>query len=105
MVMPRAGKYMDTIGYALGELFRTFAEFMSKPQCCLILCGYGFGDEHINRLIRSALLNPTLQLVINSGGFSGDPEDANLPSALRKLLSLKNPSYHRGRGWGWSRLY
>jgi len=91
MVMPRAAKYMDTIGYVLGELFRRFAEFMSKPQSCLILCGYGFGDEHINRLIRSALLNPTLQLVIYSSGFNGDPTDTNLPPALRKLLSLKNP--------------
>lgn len=91
MVMPRAAKYMDTIGYVLGELFRRFAEFMSKPQSCLILCGYGFGDEHINRLIRSALLNPTLQLVIYSSGFNGNPADENLPPALRKLLSLKNP--------------
>lgn len=91
MVMPRAAKYMDTIGYVLGELFRRFAEFMSKPQSCLILCGYGFGDEHINRLIRSALLNPTLQLVIYSSGFNGDPADQRLPPALRKLLSLKNP--------------
>ncbi|MDH0303332.1 MULTISPECIES: SIR2 family anti-phage-associated protein [unclassified Pseudomonas] len=91
MVMPRAAKYMDTIGYVLGELFRRFAEFMSKPQSCLILCGYGFGDEHINRLIRSALLNPTLQLVIYSSGFNGDPVDQSLPQALRKLLSLKNP--------------
>ncbi|MDI5933749.1 SIR2 family anti-phage-associated protein [Halomonas kalidii] len=91
MVMPRAAKYMDTIGYVLGELFRRFAEFMSKPQSCLILCGYGFGDEHINRLIRSALLNPTLQLVIYSSGFKGDPADQSLPPALRKLLSLKNP--------------
>lgn len=91
MVMPRAAKYMDTVGYVLGELFRRFAEFMSKPQTCLILCGYGFGDEHINRLIRSALLNPTLQLVIYSSGFNGDPAAAELPSALRKLLSLNNP--------------
>lgn len=91
MVMPRAAKYMDTIGYVLGELFRRFAEFMSKPQSCLILCGYSFGDEHINRLIRSALLNPTLQLVIYSSGFKGDPTDRSLPPALRKLLSLKNP--------------
>jgi hypothetical protein len=91
MVMPRAAKYMDTIGYVLGELFRRFAEFMSKPQSCLILCGYSFGDEHINRLIRSALLNPTLQLVIYSSGFNGDPTEQSLPPALRKLLSLKNP--------------
>lgn len=91
MVMPRAAKYMDTNGYVLGELFRRFAEFMSKPQSCLILCGYSFGDDHINRLIRSALLNPTLQLVIYSSGFNGDPTAQSLPPALRKLLSLKNP--------------
>lgn len=91
MVMPRAAKYRDTIGYVLGELFRRFAEFMSKPQSCLILCGYGFGDEHINRLIRSALLNPTLQLVIYFADFHGDPTDKNLPPPLRKLLSLNNP--------------
>lgn len=91
MVMPRAAKYMETVGYVLGELFRRFAEFMSKPQTCLILCGYGFGDEHINRLIRSALLNPTLQLVIYSSGFNGNPTDEAIPSALRKLISLNNP--------------
>ncbi|WP_459615942.1 SIR2 family anti-phage-associated protein [Bordetella sp. 2513F-2] len=91
MVMPRAAKYMQTVGYVLGELFRRFSEFLSRPQAALLVCGYGFGDEHINRLLRSALLNPTLQLVVYFPEFTGDVTATKLPSALRKLLSLKNP--------------
>ncbi|MBJ9654710.1 SIR2 family protein [Burkholderia multivorans] len=91
MVMPRAAKYMQTVGYVLGELFRRFSEFLSRPQTSLLVCGYGFGDEHINRLLTSALLNPTLQLVVYSPEFSGDALAPELPIALRKLLSLKNP--------------
>lgn len=91
MVMPRAAKYMQTIGFVLGELFRRFSEFLSRPQTALVACGYGFGDEHINRLLRSALLNPTLQLVVYFPGFTGDVTAATLPESLRKLLSLKNP--------------
>ncbi|HEU4459740.1 MAG TPA: SIR2 family anti-phage-associated protein [Methylibium sp.] len=91
MVMPRAAKYMQTVGYVLGELFRRFSEFLARPQAALVVCGYGFGDEHINRLLRSALLNPTLQLVIYFPQFTGDVKAAALPEALRKLLSLKNP--------------
>lgn len=91
MVMPRAAKYMQTIGFVLGELFRRFSEFLSRPQTALIACGYGFGDEHINRLLRSALLNPTLQLVVYFPEFTGDVTATALPDSLRKLLSLKNP--------------
>lgn len=91
MVLPRAAKYLQTVGFTLGELFRRFSEFLSKPQTSLVIAGYGFGDEHINRLLRSALLNPTLQLVIYFPAFDGDVRSAALPSALRKLLSLKNP--------------
>lgn len=90
-VLPRAAKYLQTIGYVLGELFRRFAEFLARPQAALIVAGYGFGDEHINRLIRSALLNPTLQVVIYLPEFTGDPTSATLPPTVRRLLALQNP--------------
>ncbi|HEY9210727.1 MAG TPA: SIR2 family anti-phage-associated protein [Methylotenera sp.] len=91
MVMPSAAKYMQTVGFVLGELFRRFAEFLSKAQTSLLISGYSFGDEHINRLLKSALLNPTLQLVIYFPGFNGNVLDPSLPDALRKLLALQNP--------------
>ncbi|MEL1264427.1 SIR2 family anti-phage-associated protein [Pseudoxanthomonas putridarboris] len=91
LVLPRAAKYLQTVGYVMGELFRRFAEFMARPQAALIVSGYGFGDEHINRLIRSALLNPTLQVVIYLPEFQGDPAAPSLPETVRRLLALQNP--------------
>lgn len=91
LVLPRAAKYLQTVGYILGELLRRFAEFMARPQTTLIIAGYGFGDEHINRLIRSALLNPTLQLVIYLPEFTGLDHADELAPAVKQLLELRNP--------------
>lgn len=91
LVLPRAAKYLQTVGYVLGELLRRFAEFMARPQTALIINGYGFGDEHINRLIRSALLNPTLQVVVYLPEFQGDPASTSLAETVRRLLALQNP--------------
>jgi len=91
LVLPRAAKYLQTVGYILGELLRRFAEFMARPQTALIIAGYGFGDEHINRLIRSALLNPTLQLVIYLPAFAGLDHADDLIPAVKQLLELRNP--------------
>jgi len=91
LVLPRAAKYLQTVGYVMGELLRRFAEFMARPQTALVINGYGFGDEHINRLIRSALLNPTLQVVVYLPEFKGDPAAADLPQTVRRLLALQTP--------------
>lgn len=91
LVLPRAAKYLQTVGYVMGELLRRFAEFMARPQTALIISGYGFGDEHINRLIRSALLNPTLQVVVYLPEFKGDPTADDLPQTVRRLLALQTP--------------
>lgn len=91
LVLPRAAKYLQTVGYVMGEMLRRFAEFMGRPQTALIINGYGFGDEHINRLIRSALLNPTLQVVVYLPEFKGDPTAADLPQTVRRLLALQTP--------------
>lgn len=91
LVLPSAAKYIQTVGFVLGEMLRRFSEFLARPQTGLIIAGYGFGDEHINRLLRSALLNPTLQIVVYLPEFTTLDETARLPSAVKRLLSLKNP--------------
>lgn len=63
-VFPSAAKYVQTVGFVLGELLRRFTEFLSRPQACLVTIGYSFSDEHLNRILLTALQNPTLQLVI-----------------------------------------
>lgn len=64
LIFPSSAKYVQTTGYVYSEIFRRFGEFLSRPNTCLLVCGYGFGDEHINRLLLSALQNPTFQLII-----------------------------------------
>ena len=90
-VLPSAAKYLQTVGFVFGELIRRFSEFMSRSQTALMICGYGFGDDHVNRLLWSAVMNPTLQLVIYFPSFSGMDSISNLPSALQKLITTRNP--------------
>ena len=62
--LPSAAKFVQTTAFVYGEIIRRFTEFLSRPNACLIINGYGFSDDHINRLVVSALQNPTLQLII-----------------------------------------
>ncbi len=64
MIFPGASKFVQTTAFVYGEVIRRFTEFLSRPNACLIVNGYGFTDDHINRLLVSALQNPTLQLII-----------------------------------------
>lgn len=64
MIFPSATKFVQTTGFVYGEIIRRFTEFLSRPNTCLLVNGYGFADDHVNRLIVSALQNPTLQLII-----------------------------------------
>ena len=64
IVFPAAAKYVQTVGFVLGELFRRFTEFLSRPQTCIVVVGYSFSDEHLNLLLTRALQNPTLQMII-----------------------------------------
>ncbi|MCX6876644.1 MAG: SIR2 family protein [Verrucomicrobia bacterium] len=92
MVFPRAAKYLQTHGYLLGELFRRFSDFLARPQTAIFVSGYSFGDEHLNRLLKSALLNPTLQIVAFVPEFDGAGSAClRTNHALRALVELQSP--------------
>lgn len=93
MVFPRAAKYIQTVGFLSGELFRRFSDFLARPQSCIIVAGYSFGDDHINRLLRSALLNPTLQIIAFLPEFMGtEPKQLEaLKPEVKRLLELNSP--------------
>src|SRR4029077_12494467 len=46
------------------HLFRSFQIRLSAPQTFLLVLGYGFGDDHLNRIIESALMNPSLVMLV-----------------------------------------
>lgn len=90
MVFPRAAKYLQTVGFALGELIRRFSEFLVRPQTALLVVGYGFGDDHLNRILLSALQNPTLQIVVYLPELNLDNPTQN-KAIIQSMMSLSSP--------------
>lgn len=64
MIYPNAAKDRETAEYPYVELFRDFAAALCRPNSTLVTYGYGFGDDHINRIIRDMLTIPSTHLVI-----------------------------------------
>ncbi len=64
LVYPTPAKYRETLGMPYAELFRRFANAVVRPQSVLFVIGYGFGDEHVNAIIRQALAVPSFTLVV-----------------------------------------
>lgn len=94
LVLPSAAKYVQTVGFAFGELFRRFTDFVSRPQACLVVNGYSFSDEHLNRLLQSALQNPTMQIVIYAREAErlGDRLDVSRCRPwLQRVASIQSP--------------
>jgi hypothetical protein len=72
MIYPNSAKDRETAHYPYVELFRDFAAAICRPNSTLIIYGYSFGDEHINRVIKDMLTIPSTHLVIISyDDFSG----------------------------------
>jgi hypothetical protein len=110
MIFPGASKFIQTTAFVYGEVIRRFTEFLSRPNTCLIVNGYGFTDDHINRLIASVLQNPTIQIIIYlpeidrfdifpSLVLTGDAIEPN--DQLKRLLLAQLPQVTvRGFGTG-----
>ncbi len=72
MIYPNASKDRETAEYPYVELFRDLAAVICRPNATLVLYGYGFGDDHINRIIRDMLTIPSTHLVIIAFSDEGD---------------------------------
>jgi hypothetical protein len=71
MIYPNSSKDRETAEYPYVELFRDFAAALCRPNSTLVTYGYGFGDDHINRVIRDMLTIPSTHLVIISYDDTG----------------------------------
>ena len=66
MIYPNSAKDRETAEYPYVELFRDFAAAICRPNSTLVTYGYGFGDDHINRVIHDMLTIPSTHLVVIS---------------------------------------
>jgi hypothetical protein len=72
MIFPNAAKDVETLRFPYADLFRDLSAALCRPNGVLVTYGYGFGDDHINRVIRDMLtLRSTHLLVISRDDAGG----------------------------------
>lgn len=71
LIYPNPAKDIETLEYPYAELFRDFAAAACQPNSVVVTYGYGFGDDHMNRILRDMLSIPSTHLVIISYDDAG----------------------------------
>lgn len=72
VIYPNSAKAIETSFFPYSELFRDFSTAICRPNSVLVTYGYGFGDSHINRIIKDMLTIPSTHLVIISYDLAND---------------------------------
>ena len=78
LIYPNPAKDVETLEFPYAELFRDFAAAVCQPNSVVVTYGYGFGDDHVNRVLRDMLSIPSTHLVI----ISFDDAYGRLPAFL-----------------------
>jgi hypothetical protein len=81
-ILPTANKFVQTLTMPYAHLFRSFQIRLSAPQTFLLVLGYGFGDDHITQVIETALMNPSLVMLV----VEPDPASPTI-ERIRRLFS------------------
>ena len=63
-ILPTANKFAQTLAMPYAHLFRSLQVQLGVPQTFLLVLGYGFGDDHVSRIIENALMNPSLVMLV-----------------------------------------
>jgi hypothetical protein len=84
LIYPSPAKDTETTAYPYADLFRDFAAAICQPNSVLVTYGYGFGDNHINRMLRDMLTIPSAHLAI----ISWDKASGRIQRFVESLGSL-----------------
>jgi hypothetical protein len=63
-ILPTANKFAQTLTMPFAHIFRSFQVRLGAPQTFLLVLGFGFGDDHVTRIIETALMNPSLVMLV-----------------------------------------
>lgn len=100
MIFPAKGKYQQSYIQPHLELMARYLSSLREPNTCLLVCGFGFNDNHFSEPIISAInTNPYLKVIIvdrDAENYIGEkkPEFVN-----PYWCKLKNISENGGNIW------
>jgi len=83
LIYPQATKYVATQRDPFASQFSMLRNALSTGENVLSICGYSFGDEHINQEIEAALSSVNNKTTLVAFCFEG----GGLPAALKKWLA------------------
>ncbi len=63
-ILPTSQKFSQTLEMPYAHLFRLFHGRLNQPQTFLMVLGYGFSDDHVTRIVETALMNPSLVMLV-----------------------------------------
>ncbi len=90
VIYPNASKGIETAFYPYSELFKDYSTAVCRPNSVVVTYGYGFGDSHVNRVLKDMLSIPSTHIVIiaRSDADGRIPEfvEANNPSQFTLLI-------------------
>lgn len=78
-ILPTANKFAQTLAMPFAHLFRAFQIRLGAPQTFLLVLGYGFCDDHVTRIIETALMNPSLVMLV----VEPDPQNPTIERVRR----------------------
>lgn len=81
IIYPNAAKDVETLQFPYAELFRDFSAALCRPNNVLVTFGYGFGDDHVNRVIQDMLTLRSTHLLV----ISYDDPGGRIESFLSKV--------------------
>lgn len=95
MIYPGSHKYQESYNMPFYELISRFQTALREPNTSLLVIGYSFGDEHINRIILEAIgsnLNLNVYIVSRSAAKSSESNSDVLQKIQEKVKNndLKN---------------
>lgn len=68
MIYPTPMKDRTMLMEPYSDLFRTMENRIVQKNSVLVVLGYSFGDDHINRIILNGLAVPSFRLVVFGSG-------------------------------------
>ena len=98
LIYPQASKYMLTRRDPFSSLFSKFRESLyTEKSAILVVCGYSFGDEHINEEINRTMTfsgnSLTLLAFVKQDKNKLDHDNKGLPEQIYRWLSSEQTNW------------